>query len=56
MVGKPAAVDELLGGDVADAEEDGGGDGLGEEGPRGEAGFVPFGVLEGVGAVEMMGR
>jgi hypothetical protein len=34
-------VDQLLRGNVADSKEDGRGDGLREEGPRGEAGLVP---------------
>lgn len=36
-----AAVDELLGGNVAGGEEDGCGDALGEQGARGEAAVVP---------------
>lgn len=38
-------VDGLLSNDVAGAEEDGGGDGLGEEGPSGQSGLVPVGFV-----------
>lgn len=43
---KALLVDGLLGNDVAGAEEDGGGDGLGEEGPLDQLGLVPLCVCE----------
>ena len=45
MVREAALLDGLLGDAVACGEEDGGCDGLGEEGPRREAGLIPVKLL-----------